>query len=84
MDHHPQDLGTDSGQSPDPPTYPLPPFVGYAVLPPYPLIPGIVALVDRSAGVGDSLRRLWKGDVAPTLETTDKQGSSKTSSQTRR
>ena len=76
-DHHPQDPCIDSGLSPDLPTDPLPPFVDYADLPPYPLIPRIVALVDQSAGVGDSQRCPQRGDVAPTLEMTDKQGSSR-------
>ena len=81
MDHHPLDPCSDSGLSPGLPTYRLPPFVDYAVLPPYPLTPGSVALVDRSAGAGDSLKCPQKGDVTPTLETTDKRGSSRTGSQ---
>ena len=84
VDCHPQDLCIDSGLSLDLPTYPLSPSVDYADLPPYPLIPGIAALVDQSAGVDDSLRYPQKGDVAPILETIDKQGSSKASSQARR
>ena len=76
VDYHPQDLCTDTDPSLDLPTYPPPPSIDCADLPPYPLVPENAALVGQSAGVDDSLRCPQRGAVAPILERTDRQGSS--------